>query len=141
MLRFGPSIIILAVTFIGGCTIQGPKVDPVQIANVVDDAQEMRIDAVGDADDLGPALGIGLGKLNLAVVDATTVNGTTTYQLVDVLDRPAVLRVKRLDSPPNTFRISAAFTRYRDQERERLLVAAIAQRLAELRGVDIAPAR
>lgn len=141
MLRIGPLTLILAATFIGGCAMQSPKVDPVQIANVVVDAQESRIDAPGDADDLGAALAIGLGKLNLAVVDSAVVEGTTTYKLVDVLDRPAELRVKRLASPPDTFRISAVFTRYRDQERERLLVAAIAQRLAELRGVDIAPAR
>ena len=121
--------------------MQGPKVDPVQIANVVDDAQEMRINVIGDADDLGPAVGIGLAKLNLAVVDASESDGTTTYQLVDVLDRPAVLRVALLATPADTFRISAAFTRYRDRNRERLLVAAIAQRFAELRGVDIAPAR
>ena len=50
----------------------------------------MRIDASGDADDLGPALAIALGKLNLAVVDATTDGDTTLYQLVDVLDRPAL---------------------------------------------------
>ncbi len=141
MLRFGPTTLILTATFIGGCAMQGPKVDPVQIANVIVDAQESRIDALGDADDLGPAIAIGLGKLNLAVVDSSLVEGTTIYELVDVLDRPAELRVKMLASPPDTFRISAAFTRYRDQDRERLLVAAIAQRLAELRGVDIAPAR
>jgi hypothetical protein len=136
---------LFALLFIGGCSIPRPNVDPVQSANVVEDAGQSRVDVVGDWDDVSAALAVGLGKLNLAVVDGTFDQNQLSYTLVDVLDRPAQIRVTKLDPAPGvpegTIRISAFFTRYRDKERERLLVAAVAQRLAELRGVDIAPVR
>lgn len=144
-----------AIFLIGGCAVPSPKVDPVYLANVAAGPNETSTEAVGDWDDLGAALGIGLGKLNLAVVDsASPAPGVITLSLVDVLDRPATLRVERAMNEaagaaaqgvggraPQTIRIAAAFTRIRDLEREKLLVAAIAQRFGELRGVDIAPAR
>lgn len=145
MPRFLSQLTLLPILCIGGCSLPRPNVDPVQLANVVEDAGRSQVDVVGDWDDVSAALAIGLGKLNLAVVDATATDTLVAYTLVDVLDRPAELRVLKLDPAPgiptNTLRISASFTRYRDKERERLLVAAVAQRLAELHGVDIAPAR
>lgn len=136
-----------AILLIGGCAVQGPKVDPVYLANVSTTPDETRTEVVGDWDDLNAALAIGLGKLSLAVVDAGEPSDRViTLSLVDVLDRPARLAVERVhggtgDLAPATIRISAAFLRARDQERERLLVAAIAQRFGELRGVAVAPVR
>lgn len=136
-----------AILLIGGCAVEGPKVDPVYLANVADLPDETRTEVVGDWDDLNAALGVGLGKLNLAVVDSGEPSDrVVTLSLVDVLDRPARLSVERLhggpgDVGPATIRISAAFLRARDRDRERLLVGAVAQRFGELRGVDVAPAR
>lgn len=145
MARIPRHLALLTILCIGGCSIPRPNVDPVQLANTVEDAGQTRVDVVGDWDDVSAALAVGLGKFNLAVVDATFDESLIAFTLVDVLDRPAQLRVSRLNPAPgvpeSTLRVSASFTRYRDRERERLLVAAIAQRLAELHGVDIAPAR
>jgi hypothetical protein len=135
------SLLLLALP-LPGCSIPGPKIDPVFLAAARIGEDATTLDAQGDPDDVGAALGVALGKLNLAVVDARTLpDGTSRYDLVDVLDRPAFLSITPPKTPGGSLRAAAAFTRERRPDAERALVAAFAQRLAELRGVDIAPAR
>lgn len=139
--------ILLAATltgslFIGGCSIPPVKVDPVQMANVISYPDEMQTTVLGDWDDLDAAITIGLGKLNLAVLDVTVTDPLeVALDLVDVLDRPARLTIARAtDAPSGPIVIRASF-RDRQPDRERLLVAAVAQRFAELHGAEIAPVR
>jgi hypothetical protein len=137
-----PASLILALLPLSGCSVPGPKVDPAFLAAARVGPEATTLDAWGDRDDVAAALGVALGKLNLAVVDARTLpDGTQRYDLVDVLDRPAFLALTPPASPDAPFRVAAAFTRERRPDTERALIAALAQRLAELRGVDIAPAR
>jgi hypothetical protein len=140
-MRAATAFLLLLLT-LPGCAVPGPTIDPAFLADARVEADATTIIAQGDPNDLGAALGVALGKLNLAVVDARTLpSGVQRFDLVDVLDRPAELTIFPPTTQDTTFRIAAAFTRERRPDTERQLVAALAQRLAELRSVDIAPAR
>lgn len=146
-----PSLILvgLAALSIGGCTF--PRLAAGTSQNP---SEESTLTCPGDPEDLDSALGIGLGHTALAVVDVigpesspsgqspkkeerrAEEGGWVRYQMVDVCDRPVTLRIRRVDGK---FEMACRWGVFGDGPRQRWLLKCIAQRLAELEGVEIAP--
>lgn len=100
----------------------------------------------GDWNDVGAALAVGSGKLYLAITDARQIDeNEVEYDFVDVIDQPGFFTARRNpgpDSPePEYIELGASIGRFGDETRERELLEAVAKRLGDLAGVDVAPIR
>lgn len=122
---------------IGGCTF------PRQAAGTSQNPSEAStLICQGDPEDLGPAVGVGLGHAGLAFLDlqGPDVQGWVRYQLTDVCDRPVLFSIRPHHSEASTgFEMSCRWGVFGDGPRQRWLLRCVAQRFAELHGVEIAP--
>lgn len=146
-----PSLILvgLAALCIGGCTF--PRLAAGTSQNP---SEESTLTCPGDPEDLDSALGIGLGHAALAVIDVigpesgpesqsekknvsqSGSGGWVRYQMTDVCDRPVTLKIRRVNGK---YEMACRWGIFGDGPRQRWLLKCIAQRLAELEGVEIAP--
>lgn len=104
------------------------------------------IQVSGDWDDVRPAVTAALGKTELVLVTLDTPEpDRLEYTLRSSRDEPATLTIQRLDpeGAPDPVRITMACSvgRFGDPSREGEFLALIADRLEQLKGVEVAPIR
>lgn len=132
---------ILGLTLsIGGCAT------PPSFSHAVHNPAYTYIVVKGDWDDVGAALAVGSGKLYLSIIDARQIDeNEIEYDFVDVIDQPGFFTARRNPGPespkPEYIELGASIGRFGDEERERELLDAVARRLKDLAGVDVAPVR
>ena len=135
------SAVILAVVLcIGGCAT------PPSFSHAVHNPAYTYIVVKGDWDDVGAGLAVGCGKLYLAITDARRIDDDEVeYDFVDVIDQPGFFTARRNPGPdshgPEYIELGASIGRFGDEKRERELLDAVARRLGDLAGVDVAPIR
>lgn len=127
----------VAVISIGGCAF------PRQAAGTSQNPSELSTLACpGDPEDLGPAVGLGIGHVGLAFLDSQgpDAEGWVRYQLTDVCDRPVLFSIRPAPAGGGSgFEMSCHWGVFGDGPRQRWLLRCVAQRFAELRGVELAP--
>ena len=139
-MHFRPWIAVplLAMLCIGGCATSLPNTQPDQDPNAWTSGE-----GLGDWNDLGAALAIGLGRAYLTSESSqTSTPGVVEVHAVDLLDRRFVIRIERLaDSGGGTERVAvrARGEPFRVPETERRVVDGTLRRFGELSGVDVAP--
>lgn len=97
-----------------------------------------------DWDDVRASVAGALGECDLVLVRLDTPRpGLLVYTLRSSRDEPAVLTVRRLDQEPDPvgLELTCSIGRFGDPERERDFLRLVADRLGQLRGVEVAPIR
>lgn len=139
MSRRSAAILAFALC-IGGCAT------PPSFSHAVHNPAYTYIVVKGDWNDVGAALAVGGAKLYLAFTDARQIDETEVeYDFVDVIDQPGFFTARRNPGPdsmgPEFIELGASIGRFGDEKRERELLDAVARRLRDLAGVDVAPIR
>lgn len=103
--------------------------------------------AEGDWDDLAASVQVGAEQSEMVVVKQTCAGNDQTparFELRTNLNEPVVVEASRIagaSAASGTMSLRAGVGRFGDDARERALLAAIARRLHDLRGVEFAPIR
>lgn len=137
-LRPAITLCLLALLCIGGCGASFPKTNTAQNPNEWTSGV-----GIGDWDDVGAALAIGLGDAYLTSEDSRSPTaGVVEVDAVDLLDRRFEIRVERgegVEKGSVRITVRARGEPFRVPETERRVVEGVLRRLGELAGVDVAP--
>ena len=133
---------VSTLPLISGCTSGGPPSNPAR--TIASEGSTRRV--TGDWNDVESAALVGTNKAE-AVVRTQTINTATLqeFDLQTVRDGRGTLRVSREQSDTDGESISIELWchvgPFGDQARERQILDAVAERFADLRGVEFAPIR
>lgn len=118
---------------LAGCASPPPAAPPVP-------SMGSTIEAEGDWDDIGAAVSLASDRVQWAILSrgpGRSEQPGERWELMNVRGEPGWLEIRR--SGP-ALAITARLGRFGDVEQEQRLIAMVAARLAELRGVEAAPA-
>ncbi|MEK6702394.1 MAG: hypothetical protein AABZ53_09035 [Planctomycetota bacterium] len=140
MSRLWARAAILVALCIGGCAT------PPSFSHAVHNPAYTYIVVKGDWNDVGAAVAVGIGALYLSITDARQIDeNEVEYDFVDVIDQPGFFTARRNPGPESTapeyIELGASIGRFGDEKREREFLEAVARRLGDLAGVDVAPIR
>jgi hypothetical protein len=132
------------VPFIAGCGGRHP-IEP-QNAKIIQGGLEVQ----ADWNDVIPSVLLAVSWVEMAVVrgpDAKAIDTATEqqFELLTAGDEPAVLTARRASltsgSSPIAIRLDARVGRFGNPDAEHRLLSAVARRLEQLAGIEVAPAR
>ena len=95
------------------------------------------IEALGDWDDLAAAVSVAVDRVQWAVLSREGSGDAVRWDLMNVRGDPGFLSIER--GAGDAVRITARLGRFGDAREEQRLIEAVADRLGELRGVEVAP--
>jgi hypothetical protein len=98
----------------------------------------------GDWDDVYASALVSAPEIDAAILGRSREEGRTTIRLITISEKPGTLVAERLGPPsdrPQPIRLTVKVGYFGDLESERRLLAAVAERLRELAGVEWAPRR
>ncbi len=125
-------VIGLLAASVAGCANGGAPEGP----RFAGDPSVMR--AIGDAADLDAAVDAAMIRAELAIVRAGPgPEGGRRYELIDAQGRPGELVITPVGE--NEFTLRARLGRFGRPSDEDRLIRAVARRLRQLHGVDVAP--
>lgn len=119
---------MLCLCPLSGCMVGPPESGP--SSRLVD----------GDWDDLDAAVDVGLEAAEVAVLRREVGQTHARWEIVSIRDQRGELVIRRTDAPGKLM-VEATIDQPSDTERAGRLVSAVARRLGQLFGRDVAPAR
>ena len=139
----GVGVAVLGLAGVAGCSSgSASPVGSAGLTGVVAEAGESVIWVEADWADAEAAVSAALGKSELVKVRLKRPDPSRlVYTLRTSRDEPAVLTITRGEgvADPVPMFLTCSIGRFGDPRREREFLALVAQRLGELRGVEVAP--